>query len=65
MICTDCNEPITETESRARRTCVICEHPLHAECAMVGAGEVDLCEDCYELDEAGFVEAMGLRGVQA
>jgi hypothetical protein len=58
MTCTDCNEPITESERRAARTCVCCSKPMHAECSMIGIKDDDTCEACLGLEVKGYADAM-------
>lgn len=65
MTCTDCKEPVTETDRLNKRTCVGCRGDLHAECSMAGVDEEDLCELCHDLQRAAILEAMSVLGVEA
>jgi hypothetical protein len=61
MTCTDCQEPILESEYRGACWCKRCRGLLHAECRMSSPTEEDFCEYCLRLDAAEFAERMRTR----
>jgi len=64
MTCTDCSEPIVESERRSACLCERCHQPMHGECAMIAPGERELCERCFNADATGFMFAM-MKGAEA
>lgn len=65
MICTDCNESITETERKAAIICKGCMTPMHGECAMYSESEDAFCEPCHRADSKRWRDEMKAQGVIA